>query len=341
MKEYDDESEEDKKEENEELIKKENNKKEKEKEKEIQKSKEKEEKKINELKNEKVTKKENQKEKKLSEKLLEANLKEQQREEEEIRRNLLYNKEQLKYNEYYSDPQRMNKFLSQRHLYDHKREKKDPLINITNKNLQTEYISEATNLFIKLFLCIFLSILIFIQDCLILKNYKSFNEVILSQIFCAFTFFNSILLIVELYRDALRDQLRYILFRLFSIFLSILSICSFSTEFMNIYTIYNKIKVRKEICRKDKKRCGDNLVNNIILVFSCIIGILIIFLSYFIIYIGFKSFKIIFGCDMEVFQKQIIEDKKEMKDEKEKKEDIKKNKKEVLKNNKKEHLKNE
>ena len=232
----------------------------------------------------------------------------------------------------------MNKFLSQRHLYDHKREKKDPLINITNKNLQTEYISEVTNLFIKLFLIIFLSILIFIQDYLILSNYKSFNEVILSQIFCAFTFFNSTFLIVELYREALRDQLRNILFRLFSLFLSILSICSFSTEFMNIYAIYNKIQNRKEICRKDKKRCGDNLVNNVILVLSCIIGILIIFLFYFMIYLGFRSIKIIFGCDLEVFQKQIIEDKKEMKDENE---NIKNNKKEELKNDKKEHLKNE
>ena len=234
----------------------------------------------------------------------------------------------------------MNKFLSQRHLYDHKREKKDPLINITNKNLQTEYISEVTHLFIKLFLIILLSILIFIQDYLILLNYKSYNEVILSQIFCAFTFFNSTFLIVELYREALRDQLRNILFRLFSLFLSILSICSFSTEFMNIYAIYNKIQNRKEICRKDKKRCGDNLVNNVILVLSCIIGILIIFLFYFMIYLGFRSIKIIFGCDLEVFQKQIIEDKKEMKGENGK-EDIKNNKKEELKNDKKEHLKNE
>ena len=332
MKEYDDESEENEKEEKEKFIKQEkleNKGKEIKKEKEIQKE--------SELKN----KKEIKNKKDLAEKLLDPILKEQKREEEEINRNLFYNKEKLKQNEYYSDPQRMNKFLSQRHLYDHKKEKKDPLINITNKNLQTEYISEVTNLFIKLFLIIFISILIFIQDYLILKNYKSFNEVILSQIFSAFTFFNSIFLVVELYREALRDQLRNILFRLFSIFLSVLSICSFSTEFMNIYTIYNKIQFRKEICRKDKKRCGDNLVNNIILVLSFFIGILIVFLFYFIIYLGFRSFKIIFGCDLEVFQKQILEDKKEMKDEKGKKDNIKNNKKEKLKNNKEEHLKNE
>ena len=335
MKEYDDESEENEKEEKEEKEKFIKQEKQEKKDKEIKK--EKEVKKESTVNNEKEIKNE----KNLSKNLLDQKLKEQKREEEEINRNLFYNKEKLKQNEYYSDPQRMNKFLSQRHLYDHKREKKDPLINITNKNLQTEYISEVTHLFIKLFLIILLSILIFIQDYLILLNYKSYNEVILSQIFCAFTFFNSTFLIVELYREALRDQLRNVLFRLFSIFLSILSNCLFSTEIMNIYTIYYKIQNRKEICKKDKKRCGDNLVNNVILVLSFIIGILIIFLFYFSIYIGFRSFKIIFGCDLEVFQKQIIEDKKEMKDEKGKKEDIKNNKKEKLKNNKEEHLKNE
>ena len=105
--------------------------------------------------------------------------------------------------------------------------------------------------------------------------------------------------------------------------------------------MYNKIQNRKEICRKDKNRCGDNLTNNVILVLSCIIGILIIFLSYFLIYFGFRAFKIIFGYDLEVFQKQIIEDKKEMKNEKEKKEDIKINKKKEIKKDIKEHLKNE
>ena len=315
----------------------------KENEKEEEKIEEKDEEKEKFIKQEKQknNEKEIKKVKNISEKLLGQISKEQKREEEDLNRNLFYNKEKLKHNEYYSDPKMMTKFLSQRHLYDHKREKKDPLINITNKNLQTEYISEITNLFIKLILFIFLSILIFIQDYLILMNYRSFNEVILSQIFCAFTFFNSIFLIVELYREALRDQLRNILFRLFSIFLSILSICSFSTEFMNIYTIYNKIKNRKEICIKDKTRCGDNLVNNVILVFSCIIAILIIFLSYFAISLGYRSFKIIFGCDLEVFQKQIIEDKKEMKEEKLKKEDIKNNIKEEIKSDNKEHLKKE
>ena len=124
MKEYDDDD--DESEENEEKEKKEKEKEVKEKfiKKEKQENKEKEIKKIKEVKKESELKKE----KNLSEK----------REEEEINRNLFYNKEKLKQNEYYSDPQRMNKFLSQRHLYDHKREKKEPLINITNKNLQKE-----------------------------------------------------------------------------------------------------------------------------------------------------------------------------------------------------------
>ena len=77
------------------------------------------------------------------------------------------------------------------------------------------------------------------------------------------------------------------------------------------------------------------------MVLSFIIGILIIFLFYFSIYIGFRSFKIIFGCDLEVFQKQIIEDKKDLKDEKGKNEVNKNNKNEELKSDKKDHLKNE
>ena len=128
------------------------------------------------------------------------------------------------------DSQRMNKYLSQRHLYDHKKKKASPLVNITNKNLQLEYISEVKYLFINFIFIILLSIIIFVQSLLILHNYKNFTEVILSLIFSAFSIFNSIFLITELYRDALRDQFRNKLFRLFSIFLYIFLFCLFFSK---------------------------------------------------------------------------------------------------------------
>ena len=127
MKEYDDESEENEKEEKEEKEKFIKQEKQEKKDKEIKK--EKEVKKESTVNNEKEIKNE----KNLSKNLLDQKLKEQKREEEEINRNLFYNKGKLKQNEYYSDPQRMNKFLSQRHLYDHKREKKDPILKFTNR----------------------------------------------------------------------------------------------------------------------------------------------------------------------------------------------------------------
>ena len=266
--------------------------------------------------------------------------------EEEIKRNFEFYNQRLKNNkDLYSDPQNMNKFLSQRHLYEHKKEKKDPLIDITNKNLQLEYISEIKNLMIKYIFVIILSILIFIKACLIIHNYKNYNEVLLAQIFSAFEFFVSIFLIVEAYRQALRDQLRSILFRIFSLFSTIFSLCLYIYELMNSYVIYHKIQIRKEKCRKNIKFCGDANINNIILGMSFIILIGIIYLSFFTFFIGYRSIKILLGLDFEVYQKQLLENekinKKDKKEEKGKSDDSKNNKKEHNKNNNKAHLKSE
>lgn len=202
-----------------------------------------------------------------------------------------------------------NKYLSQRHLYDHKKEKKPTLVNITDKNLQNEYISEVNYLFQKFIFIIILSIIIFIQSLLILHNYKNYTEVILSQIFSAFSFFNSLFLITELYRDALRDQFRNNLFRLFSIFLCIFQLCLFFYEIMSTYIMYNKIKVRKEKCLVNKKHCGDTMVNNIILGMSGISFFGIIYLSIFTFSLGLRSINIMIGYELEVHQKQLMEDK--------------------------------
>ena len=237
------------------------------------------------------------------------------------------------------DTQR-NKYLSQRHLYDHKKKKMPTLVNITDKNLQKEYISEVKYLFQRFIFIIFLSILIFIQSLLILHNYKNYNEVILSQIFSSFSFFNSLFLITELYRDALRDQFRNNLFRLFSIFLCIFQLCLFFYEIMSTYIMYNKIKVRKEKCSMNKMYCGDIIVNNIIIAMSGISLFGIIYLSIFTLSLGLRSVNIMIGYEYEVYQKQLIKDKEDNKKDVIYK-DLKNKLKEMHKNDKKIHLKKE
>ena len=281
----------------------------------------------------------------LSESLLKGN----KIEDENFKRQLEYNKMKLSYqkNAYPENNNNINKFLSQRHLYDHKKEKKDQLINIIEKNLQLEYISEVNNIFKKIIFIILLSILIFIQTLLILHNYKNYNEVLLSQIFSAFVFFNSFFLIVQIYRQALRDTYKSKLFRLFSLFLSIFYICLFWIQLMNIYIIYHKIQIRKKKCAMNEKYCEDSTVNNVILVLSFIHLIIIIFINIFPILLGYRSIKILFYCDLEVYEKQLLENEKKNKKEEKKelnkdemKEKISKNESSKNKNkNKKKHLK--
>ena len=115
-------------------------------------------------------------------------------------------------------------YEAQRHLHVHEKNKKDPLINITKKNLQEEYTKEVTYLLRNFIIFLILSILTYLQVIIILRNYKKFDAAILSQIFSAFTFFNSFLLIVEIYRNALRDLFRYCSFRLFCVFFTIMFI---------------------------------------------------------------------------------------------------------------------
>ena len=259
--------------------------------------------------------------------------------EDNSKKKIENNKQAFNYQQnMYPEDINMKHFLSQRHLYDHKKEKKNSLVNITKKDLQKEYIEEVYYIFKRLIFSIVLSILIFIQSLLILHNYKNYTEVILSQIFSAFTFFTSFFLIVEIYRDALRDILRSYLLRLFSIFYTIFIFCLYASQTMNTYIIYNKIKIRKVKCAKDKKYCGDTTVNNLILVLSSIHIIGFIILFYFSIWMGYRAFIVLFGCDYEVYQKQLFENEKNKKktDKKENKND-----KENASKNIKEHLKND
>ena len=276
----------------------------------------------------------------------ESFLKENKIEEEKLKRQLEYNKMLINHqNKIYPEENNIKNFLSQRHLYDHKKEKKDPLIDIIDKNLQQEYVSEIYYIFKKFIFIIILSIFVFIQTLLILHNYKIYDEVLLSQIFSCFLFFNSFFLIVQLYREALRDIFRNKLFRFFSLILSIFCICLFYYQLMNIYIIYDKINIRKEKCKKNEKYCDDYTVNNVILVLSLIHLFLILCINFFPIMLGYRAIKILFGCDLDVYQKQLSENEKKNKNDEKKdnnKEKTNKNDKEKPKNkNNKKHLKSE
>ena len=253
----------------------------------------------------------------------------------------------------------LNEYYTQRHLHDHKMEKKDPLINITDKDLQLEYVNEVNYILRDLIIFMILSIITYIQTFLIQKNYKNYDALILSIIYSAFTFFNGIFLIVELYRNSLRDQYRYNLFRLFSIFFTFFSISLFACELWNTYTIYNKIQIRNEQCKENLRYCMGARINKIILILGYISSTgLSIFLR-FPIWLGYRSIRIMIGFDLEVFQKQLKgkeNDKEKEKDGKENNKDDKKdkddknkekndnnkdkNKNKKSKKNKKENLKN-
>ena len=234
-----------------------------------------------------------------------------------------YDKERLKHSKnFYEDQdlEQRQKFEQQRHLYDHKKEKRDPLISIYSKHLQEEYISEVNYILRNSIITIILSLIIILHDFLILKNFKSYDENVISLIFSSFSFFISILLIIELYRNALLDQIRYTLHKLFSLFLSLFLLCIFVSQSINSFIVYNKIKEKKEKCKTKKIGCGNTLLFNIILILNGLYFCVALFLIKFQMWLGFNSIKVLFGCELEVFQKQILEDKKSKKD------DIKDNK---------------
>ena len=210
-------------------------------------------------------------------------------------------------------------FYQQRHLYEHKKDKKDPLINIYSPHLQEEYINEVNYIWRNSIISIIISILIISQNYLIHKNYKLYTEIVFCFFLSFFSIFLSSLLMIELYRNALRDQLRYKLFRLFSSLLFLTLICLIAFQISNSYTIYEKIKQRNEKSNKNRRNndllmnlFDINNINNIIIILGYFIIIGIILLSKFVFWLGFTNIKKLFG-DLEVFQKQILEDQKENK----------------------------
>ena len=210
-------------------------------------------------------------------------------------------------------------FYQQRHLYEHKKDKKDPLINIYSPHLQEEYINEVNYIWRNSIISIIISILIISQNYLIHKNYKLYTEIVFCFFLSFFSIFLSSLLMIELYRNALRDQLRYKLFRLFSSLLFLTLICLIAFQISNSYTIYEKIKQRNEKSNKNRRNndllmnlFDINNINNIIIILGYVIIFGIILLSKFVFWLGFTNIKKLFG-DLEVFQKQILEDQKENK----------------------------
>ena len=248
-----------------------------------------------------------------SEKLLKEKNKNNQ---DDLRMNDAYDKERLKHSKNLYDTQDENQrilFDQQRHLYEHKKDKQDPLINIYSKPLQEEYLNEFNYISRNSIISIILSILILIQSYLILKHFRLYSENVLTLIFGSFTFFISFLVLIELYRNALRDQIRFKLHKLFSLILSIFLLCLIIFQIINSYIAYDKIKKKQELCEKNEKGCGYMLIYNIILILICVNLLGIIFIIKFQIWLGYNSITVLLGCQLEVIEKQILEDKKEQK----------------------------
>ena len=250
-----------------------------------------------------------------NEKLLKEKIKNQNN-QDDLRMNDAYDKERLKHSKNLYDTQDENKrilFDQQRHLYEHKKDKQDPLINIYSKPLQEEYLNEFNYISRNSIISIILSILILIQSYLILKHFRLYTENVLTLIFGSFTFFISFLVLIELYRNALRDQIRFKLHKLFSLILSIFLLCLIIFQIINSYIAYDKIKKKQELCEKNEKGCGYMLIYNIILILICVNLLGIIFMIKFQIWLGYNSITVLLGCQLEVIEKQILEDKKEQK----------------------------
>ena len=218
------------------------------------------------------------------------------------------------------DEQYRKLFYAQRHLYEHKKDKKDPLINIYSEHLKEEYINEVNYIWRNSILTIIISILVIIQNYLIIKNYKEYTEIIICFFTSFFSIFIASLLLIELYRNALRDQIRYKLFKILSLLLSITLLFLFIFEIKNILVISNKIQQRNEKLNKGQINksllfglFSKNETNNAIIILGYLSIIGIIFLIKFQIWLGYDFIRILFG-GLEVFQKQILEDKKDSKE---------------------------
>ena len=155
-----------------------------------------------------------------------------------------------------------------------------------------------------------LSIIIFFQDGLILKEYKTYTEVVISQIFSAFLFFNSLLLLAEILRNALRDQIRYKLHKILSLSLSLILLCVLVSHFLNIFALYNKYQEKLKKCERKKIMCKNNLLDNIIIGLGIAGGIGIAIEIKFMIWVGYNAVRVLMGYEKEVFQKQIMEFKR-------------------------------
>ena len=63
-------------------------------------------------------------------------LKQRQLEKEDLRRKIEYNKQRLSHQNFLYEQNYKQQYEAQRHLHEHEKNKKDPLINITKKNLK-------------------------------------------------------------------------------------------------------------------------------------------------------------------------------------------------------------
>ena len=194
------------------------------------------------------------------------------------------------------------------------KDKKAFLINIHSKVLKEEYDNKVNYIFKNCIISIALSVLIFVQGFLINKNFRLYTENLVTLFLGIFVLFNSLLIIFELLKNTLRDKLRFKSLKIFSLCLSILLLCLFVFHILNSLNIYNKIKKNKKRCERRKKGCDTIFISNIILIMSCLIAFIILILIKFQMWMGYDSIRVLLGYEMEVVQKQILEDDKENKE---------------------------
>ena len=190
------------------------------------------------------------------------------------------------------------------------KKKQRHLIDITSEPLKKEYSKYISYLNENYNLLLILSLLLIVDSFLNLK-YLGPSEIvmsilILSSISIAIVF----LILINIKAKILVDPQGYVLFYLFSMIQSLVSLFLFMIKILNFIIVFRRLDPRK-ICRK-KYKCPGLFAYLLLLIFSIIIfvGILAcIKFTFFILYEGFNIFAM---KRKTIFQRQIeLNEKKE------------------------------
>ena len=228
----------------------------------------------------------------------------------EAETNKLINENQYKTFHHNLIQNRQNNYLNSKkvtYTINRKPPKINPIINFTKEELLLEYSNEIKYLLISsLYVCIE-SLLIFFKNLIIMNSYKNYNILLLCIIFSLLSFSFTLLYILLIFENALKDKYNYYYFRFYSIILSILIFIFFILETCNIFIAYKTIIDKNQKCKilnKFNKPCGPSYFT-VINILNIFIVIGIILNIKFIILLFIRSLKIILGKDTEVIQKEL------------------------------------